>query len=145
MEDMSSDSNEDTRAELYAELASAGPYGVRPGHALITMVEPHPGHEYAYNRWYEDDHFIAGAMAMPWIYAGGRWVATRDLQRLRYPEKSAGAQPVTSGCYLTVYWLTEDRYAEHMRWTVGINKRLNRDGRVFRERTHVLTAFHDRE
>ncbi|MEU0843780.1 hypothetical protein ABZ370_30470 [Streptomyces sp. NPDC005962] len=142
---MTSDASEDTRAEQYGELASVGPYGVRPGHALITMVEPHPGHEYAYNRWYEDDHFIAGAMAMPWIYAGRRWVATRDLQRLRYPEKSAVAQPVTAGCYLTVYWLTEDRYAEHMRWTVGINKRLNRDGRVFQERTHVLTAFHDRE
>ncbi|MFI0780285.1 hypothetical protein [Streptomyces sp. NPDC021212] len=84
-------------------------------------------------------------MAMPWIYAGRRWVATRDLQRLRYPAKSAVAQPVTAGCYLSVYWLTEDRYAEHMRWTVGINKRLNRDGRVFQERTHVLTAFHDRE
>lgn len=48
-----------TRAELYGELASAGPYGVRPGHALITMVEPHPGHEFAYNRWYEDDHFYS--------------------------------------------------------------------------------------
>ncbi|MFD7504007.1 hypothetical protein [Streptomyces sp. NPDC059850] len=142
---MTSDASQGADVERYGELASVGPYGVRPGHALITMVEPRPGQEYAYNRWYEDDHFIAGAMAMPWIYAGRRWVATRDLQLLRYPEKSAVAQPVTEGCYLTVYWLTEDRYAEHMRWTVGINKRLNRDGRVFQERTHVLTAFHDRE
>src|SRR5262245_59559146 len=39
----------DTGAAAYAELAAVGPYGVRPGHALITMVEPHPGHEYAYN------------------------------------------------------------------------------------------------
>ena len=88
---------EDTRPEAYAELASVGPYGVRPGHALITMVEPHPGHEYAYNRWYEDDHYYAGAMAMPWMYAGRRWVATRELQELRYPEKSAIAQPVGAG------------------------------------------------
>ncbi|MER6139102.1 hypothetical protein ABT174_03435 [Streptomyces sparsogenes] len=145
MEDMSSDASEDTRAAAYAELASVGPYGVRPGHALITMVEPHPGHEHAYNRWYEDDHFIAGAMAMPWIFAGRRWVATRELRRLRYPERSAVAQPVTAGCYLTVYWLTEGRYAEHMRWTVGINKRLNRDGRVYQDRTHVFTAFQDHE
>ncbi|ADI09464.1 hypothetical protein SBI_06344 [Streptomyces bingchenggensis BCW-1] len=145
MEDMSSDSSEDTRAEAYAELASVGPYGVRPGHALITMVEPHPGHEYTYNRWYEDDHFIAGAMAMPWIFAGRRWVATRELRQLRYPEKSAIAQPVTAGCYITVYWLTEGRYAEHMKWTVGINKRLNRDGRVYQDRTHVFTAFQDHE
>ncbi|WP_435864525.1 hypothetical protein [Streptomyces sparsogenes] len=142
---MSSDASEDTRAAAYAELASVGPYGVRPGHALITMVEPHPGHEHAYNRWYEDDHFIAGAMAMPWIFAGRRWVATRELRGLRYPERSAVAQPVTAGCYLTVYWLTEGRYAEHMRWTVGINKRLNRDGRVYQDRTHVFTAFQDHE
>ncbi|MBL1099442.1 hypothetical protein JK363_22785 [Streptomyces sp. 205] len=126
-------------------MAATGPYGIRPGHALITMVEPHPGHEYAYNRWYEDDHFIAGAMAMPWIFAGRRWVATRDLQLLRYPERSAVARPVTAGCYLSVYWITEGRYEEHMRWTVAINKRLNRDRRVHRERTHVFTAFQDHE
>ncbi|MFD4142970.1 hypothetical protein [Streptomyces sp. NPDC058572] len=135
----------DTRSEVYAELAGIGPYGVRPGHALITMVEPHPGQEYAYNRWYEDDHFYAGAMAMPWIFAGRRWVATRDLQLLRYPEKSAVAQPVTAGCYISTYWITDGRYADHMKWTVGINKRLNRDGRVHQQRTHVFTAFQDHE
>ncbi|MEU6079155.1 hypothetical protein [Streptomyces sp. NPDC047108] len=132
-----------TRSEVYAELASVGPYGVRPGHALITMVEPHPGHEYAYNRWYEDDHFIAGAMAMPWIYAGRRWVATRELQLLRYPGTSAVAAPVTAGCYLSVYWITDGRYDDHMRWTVAINKRLGRDSRVHQARTHVFTAFQD--
>ncbi|MFF3289141.1 hypothetical protein [Streptomyces sp. NPDC003023] len=136
---------EDTRSGVYAELASVGPYGVRPGHALITMVEPHPGQEYAYNRWYEDDHYYAGAMAMPWIYAGRRWVATRDLQLLRYPEDSAVARPVTAGCYISTYWITEGRYADHMKWTVAINKRLNRDGRVHQQRTHVFTAFQDHE
>lgn len=133
----------DTRSDVYAELASVGPYGVNVGHALITMVEPHPGHEYAYNRWYEDDHFVAGAMAMPWMYAGRRWVATRDLQLLRYPEKSAIAQPVSAGCYISVYWIGAGRYADHMKWTVAINKRLNRDARVYHDRTHVFTAFQD--
>ncbi|ARF55804.1 hypothetical protein [Streptomyces gilvosporeus] len=133
----------DPGAAAYAELAAVGPYGVHPGHALITMVEPHPGHEYAYNRWYEDDHYIAGAMAMPWIFAGRRWVATRDLQLLRYPERSAVARPVTAGCYLSTYWLTEGRYDAHMKWTVAINKRLNRDGRIHHDRTHVFTAFQD--
>ncbi|MEU4795254.1 hypothetical protein [Streptomyces sp. NPDC023327] len=135
----------ETRSDPYAELAAVGPYGVHPGHALITMVEPHPGHERAYNRWYEDDHYYAGAMAMPWMYAGRRWVATRDLRLLRYPARSAVAEPVTAGCYLSTYWITEGRYADHMRWTVGINKRLNRDGRVHQERTHVFTAFQDHE
>ncbi|MEU6115683.1 hypothetical protein ABZ840_14305 [Streptomyces sp. NPDC047117] len=136
---------EDTRSGTYGELAAVGPYGVRPGHALITMVEPHPGQEHAYNRWYEDDHFIAGAMAMPWIFAGRRWVATRDLQLLRYPDPSAVARPVTAGCYLSTYWLTEGRYDDHMRWTVAINRRLNSDDRVHQARTHVFTAFQDHE
>jgi hypothetical protein len=140
---MADDEQAETYAGLYAKLAAAGPYGPGVGHALITMVEPHPGHEHGYNRWYEDDHFIAGAMAMPWIFAGRRWVAPRELQLLRHPEKSAVAQPVTAGCYLSLYWLTAGRYEEHMRWTVAINKRLNRDARVYRDRTHVFTAFHD--
>ncbi|KPI17788.1 hypothetical protein OK074_8119 [Actinobacteria bacterium OK074] len=134
----------DTRSAAYAELAAVGPYGVGVGHALITMVEPHPGHEYAYNRWYEDDHYYAGAMAMPWMFAGRRWVATRELQLLRRPEKSAVAEPVTTGCYLSTYWITDGRYDDHMRWTVAINRRLNHDARVYRDRTHVFTAFQDR-
>jgi hypothetical protein len=52
---------------------------------------------------------------------------------------------VTAGCYLSTYWVTEGRYDDHMKWTVGINKRLNRDGRVYRDRTHVFTAFQDHE
>ncbi|MGN5379105.1 hypothetical protein ACQ4WX_22340 [Streptomyces lasalocidi] len=135
----------DTRSEVYGELAALGPYGVHPGHALITMVEPHPGHEYAYNRWYEDDHYYACAMAMPWMYAGLLLGGDQELQLLRSPEKSAIAQPVTAGCYLSTYWITVGRYDDHMRWTVAINKRLNRDARVHHARTHVFTAFQDHE
>ncbi|MDQ0934727.1 hypothetical protein [Streptomyces turgidiscabies] len=142
---MQDDERSENDPELYAKLASVGPYEVGVGHALITMVEPHRGHERAYHRWYEDDHYYAGAMAMPWMFSGRRWVATRDLQLLRHPEKSAIAQPVTAGCYLSTYWITEGRYADHMRWTVGINKRLNRDARVYQDRTHVFTAFQDHE
>ena len=79
----------------YEAVAHHLPNDVRIGGALITMVEPHPGHERAYNRWYEDDHFYAGATAGPWMFAGRRYVATRDLQLLRYPEDSPVAQPVT--------------------------------------------------
>jgi hypothetical protein len=127
----------------YSTLPAEGPYDAAIGAALITMVEPHLGHERAYNRWYEDDHYYAGAMAMPWMFAGRRWVATRALQKLRYPADSAVANPVTAGCYLTVYWITAGRYRDHLRWTVATNARLLPDGRVFQERTHVFTAFQD--
>lgn len=127
--------------KAYSELPATGPYEVRIGSALITMVEPHPGHDRAYNRWYEDDHFYAGAMAMPWMFSGRRFVATRDLQKLRYPEDSAVARPVDAGKYIAVYWIVEGRHEDHMRWTVATNKRLLSDGRVYLDRTHVFTSF----
>ncbi len=127
----------------YSVLPREGPYEVAIGSALITMVEPQPGHERAYNRWYEDDHFYSGAMAMPWMFAGRRWVAPRRLQELRYPADSAIAQPVTAGCYLSVYWITDGRYDDHLRWTVATNQRLLPDGRIYLDRTHVYTAFQE--
>ena len=80
-------------SDPYYELPKTGAYEVTIGSALITMVEPHEGHERAYNRWYEDDHFYAGATAGPWMFAARRWVATRDLQSLRYPDDSPIARP----------------------------------------------------
>ena len=128
-------------SDPYYELPKVGPYEVRIGSGLITMVEPHIGHEHAYNRWYEDDHYYAGCLAMPWMFAGRRWVAPVDLQKLRYPADSAVAQPIDAGKYIATYWITDGRYEDHMRWTVSTNQRLFADGRVFQERTHVFTSF----
>jgi hypothetical protein len=114
------------------------------GHALITMVEPHAGYERIYNRWYEDDHFFAGALFAPWMFSGKRWVATRDLQLMRYPKESAVANPVTAGCYLGVYWVTEGRVDDHKSWIFKTNDRLRQEGRSFVERTHVFTSFQDK-
>ena len=52
-------------------------YPIVAGSALFTLVDPSKGHEVAYNRWYERDHFYAGCMIGPWLFAGKRWVATR--------------------------------------------------------------------
>ena len=57
---------------------------VRLGSMLFTLVEPHRGFEVAYNRWYERDHFYAGCMVGPWLFAGRRFVATRALKDLRF-------------------------------------------------------------
>jgi len=103
--------------------------------------EPAAGHDRAYNRWYEDDHYYSGAMAMPWMFAGRRWVATQNLQALRYPDPSAIAQPLNAGKYLATYWITEGRYEDHLRWTVATNQRLLPDHRIFLDRTHVYTSF----
>jgi len=133
----------DHASDAYDQIAHDLPNETRLGSALITMVEPHPGHERAYNRWYEDDHFYAGVMVGPWTFAGRRWVATRDLQMLRYPEDSPIARPVTAGCYLSLFWFTAGHHDDAVRWGLLTQ----RDGlrpfpsRGFDERTHIFTAF----
>ena len=125
----------------YYHLAQTGPYAPVIGAALITMVEPHVGHERAYNRWYEDDHYNAGAMAFPWMWAGRRYVAPVPYQQVRYPADSAVAQPIEAGKYISIYWITEGQYENHLRFAVGTNHRLFADGRVFMERDHTFTSF----
>lgn len=90
----------DAAPSPYSTLPAEGPYDVAIGSALITMVEPHEGHEHAYNRWYEDDHFYSGAMAMPWMFGGRRWVAPTNLQAFRSPDDSLIAQPLSTGKYV---------------------------------------------
>ena len=127
----------------YSLLPAEGPYEVKIGASLITMVEPHVGHDYAYNRWYEDDHYYSGVMAMPWAFAGRRWVAPTYLQAMRIPKDSAIANPVELGKYIATYWLSAGRYEDHLRWTVATNQRLLPDGRVYLERDHIFTAFQE--
>jgi hypothetical protein len=125
----------------YYHLAQTGPYAPVIGAALITMVEPHVGHERAYNRWYEDDHYNAGAMAFPWMWAGRRYVAPVPYQQVRYPADSVIAQPIEAGKYISIYWITEGQYENHLRFAVGTNHRLFADGRVYMDRDHTFTSF----
>ena len=129
----------------YSQLPLDGPHDPTVGHALITMVEPHLGHERAYNRWYEDDHFITGAMVEPWMFAGRRWVATYDLQQLRYPLNSTSVvEPITKGCYLGTYWITGGQLDNHKQWTFAANRRLSSDDRINHDRDHAFTSFQDK-
>jgi hypothetical protein len=137
----------------YWRLAETGPHAPRLGSALITWVEPDPAFVREYNRWYEDDHMITGAMVMPWMFSARRFVATRRLQALRFPADSALCQPLERGKYIGIYWINEDRLADHEQWALGANYRLHREGRgscrglvdsdPTEERTHVLTNFND--
>src|SRR5262245_18044687 len=131
----------DVAPSPYSTLPAEGPDDVVIGSALITMVEPHEGQQRAYNRWYEDDHFYSGAMAMPWMFAGRRWVAPMSLQALRYPDDSLIAQPLSAGKYISLYWITKGRYDDHLRWSVASNQRFLPNGRIYLDRTHVYTSF----
>ncbi|HEX6236549.1 MAG TPA: hypothetical protein VFZ68_05110 [Acidimicrobiales bacterium] len=113
------------------------------GSALFTLVEPHRGHEVAYNRWYERDHFYAGCMIGPWYFAGRRWVCTRDLKDMRV---ARGATPLfgddRAGSYLALYWTLKGRFRENTDWSTRQVHWLHRHGRMFPERDHVHTLLY---
>ncbi len=118
-------------------------YPVKVGSMLFTIVDPHRGHEVAYNRWYERDHFYAGCMIGPWLFAGSRWVATKPLKDLRYPADSTIAKPaVTAGSFLAFYWIHAGHHEEHHAWSSPQARWLYQQGRGFNERTHVHTLMY---
>lgn len=115
---------------------------VRLGGALVTIVDPHKGHEVAYNRWYERDHFYAGCMIGNWNISGARFVATRDLKALRYPADSPIIPDPEAGSYLSVYWILAGKFGEWMQWATAQVKWLHENGRMFDERDHVHTLMY---
>ena len=90
--------------------------GVSLGHGIIAFVEPHPGYEAAFNRWYERDHLIAAGACAPWTISSHRWVATRPLKDLRYPDRNPICEPVDRGSYLAAMWIQEGRFDDQQAW-----------------------------
>jgi hypothetical protein len=115
------------------------------GSALFTLVEPHRGHEVAYNRWYERDHFYAGCMNGPFYFAGRRWVATRGLKDLRLGA-TAGEEPLFGddrlGSYLALYWTPKGRFRDNADWSTRQVHWLHANGRMFAERDHIHTLLY---
>ncbi len=116
---------------------------IKLGSMLFTLVEPHRGHEVAYNRWYERDHFYAGCMIGPWLFAGKRWVATRAMKDLRkgsQPDVFGGAD---LGSYLAIYWVVDGKQDEHFGWGLRQVRWLHENGRMFPERDHIHTLLYN--
>jgi hypothetical protein len=117
---------------------------VKVGSMLLTLVDPERGHERAYNRWYERDHFYAGCLIGPYLFAGARWVATRALKSLRWPRESAIAEPFDAGSFLATYWVLAGHHDDHFEaWARPQVRELYAAGRGFAKRTHVHTALFD--
>ena len=83
---------------------------IKLGGALVTLVEPHRGHEVEYNRWYERDHYYSGCMIGAWTIAGTRFVATSDCKAKRYPANSSFAPDTGKGSYLALYWILAGKF-----------------------------------
>ncbi len=115
---------------------------VRLGSMLFTLVEPHRGHEVAYNRWYERDHFYAGCMVGPWLFAGRRFVATRALKDLRFGSEVDLFGGADLGSYVAIYWVLEGKHDEHFGWGLRQVHWLHDNGRMFDARDHTHTLLY---
>lgn len=118
-------------------------YPIQLGSMLFTMVDPTKGNEVAYNRWYERDHFYAGCMVGPWLFAGGRWVAPKALKDLRFPADNPIVTDPEGGSFLSIYWVLEDKHEAHFDWALEQVVWLYAQDRGFNERVHNHTALYD--
>jgi len=126
------------------EAGGLDDYPVRVGSMLLTMVDPHLGYEKAYNRWYERDHYYDGCMVGPWMYAGSRWAAPRELKDLRWPQGDVVAKPYDAGSYVSIYWVEDGHHKEHFEdWAPANVQGLYANGRGFAERRHIHTVVCD--
>lgn len=116
---------------------------IRLGSALFTFVEPHQGHEVAYNRWYERDHFYAGCMVGPWLFAGRRWVATAAEKSLRSGTKAELFGDGSPGTYLALYFVIKGKHDEHFDWGLRQVKWLHANDRMFEQRDHIHTLLYN--
>ena len=113
--------------------AVATPKAISLGAMLMNLIEPHPGHEVGYNRWYEEDHLYA-VLQGPGSIAGARFVARRQEKARRHVDES---HDQGRGALLTMYWFDGDGSA-HRAWRAEEGPRLEAAGRVYRERDFVF-------
>jgi len=116
---------------------------VELGHAIFGFVEPHPGRELAWNRYYERDHLIAAGACAPWTIAVQRWFAPRRHKAVRYPHDNPIAQPVGKGSFLAGIWVQRGRLADQQLWVAEQMAILGAKGRNFEERDVLTTASYD--
>jgi hypothetical protein len=115
--------------------------GVEIGTAIVSYIEPHPGQEVAFNRWYERDHFLAAVKAGPGVFGGARFVATRACKALRAPDVGLFGDPAR-GSYLGVAWVLPGKQAEWDEWVTREMATIAAEGRLFPGRDHVHTAVY---
>jgi hypothetical protein len=115
---------------------------IKLGGALVTLVEPHRGHEVEYNRWYERDHFYAGCMIGAWTISGTRYVATRAHKDARFPADASFVPDPSLGSYVAIYWVLAGKFGEWMKWGTDQVNWLHANDRMFEHRDHISTAMY---
>jgi hypothetical protein len=116
---------------------------IRLGTMLWVLTDPHRGYEFAYNRWYERDHYYAGCMIGRYTLAGSRWVATARHKDARLPAAGTG-MPFgrRDGSYACVYFVLDGHHDEWDAWAAPAMHELYAEDRGFAARTHYNTGFY---
>ncbi|MBW2270809.1 MAG: hypothetical protein JRH16_19785 [Deltaproteobacteria bacterium] len=115
---------------------------VELGSVLVSLLEALPGHEVELHRWYERDHFYAGCMVGPYFFSGRRYVATRALKDLRFPDTTPVVDDIARGSYLALYWLQAGHHEAAVEWAVSQVNWLGANDRMVGHRAHVHAGFY---
>ena len=126
-----------------AGVAQGSSLGVSLGYAIFGLIEPHPGHERAWNRYYERDHLIAAGSCAPWTFSTQRWVATRRHKEVRLPRTNVIASPYDKGSFLAGMWIHKGKLAEQQAWVAEQMPILAAQGRTFEKRDVLSTTSYD--
>jgi hypothetical protein len=109
----------------------------------FTLVDVTPGHEAAFNQWYENDHFYAGGVLGPGVLAGRRWYASKDLRDARFVGEKCPFDDPAAGTNLATYFFTVPNGGQEFRtWVEPQLAELRRQGRMFAERVPINIAFY---
>ena len=127
---------------MYREDATNPTDEIELGSVLVSLLDPSPGQEAAFHRWYERDHFYAGVMIGAGFFAGRRFVATRELKDLRYPADTRILEDLRGGSYLTLYWLLAGHHAAIERWSTRQVQGLIKNDRMLPGRRPVHAGFY---
>ncbi len=111
------------------------------GTAIVSYIEPSPGHARDFNRWYERDHFPSAVLGGPGVLGGARFVATHSCKALRPADATLFGDPAR-GSYLGVAFVAPGRQPEWDEWVVREMETITAEGRLFPHREHVHTAVY---
>jgi hypothetical protein len=117
---------------------------VHIGAVWVSLMEPDVGSEAAFDEWYGDDHFYAGGMGLPWIFAGRRWVCPRTHQAVRISQSDSTFQPPQAGRFLHLNFFSRGHVDEAAVVLGDTIARLAGEGRMYVDdvpRRHVFSRL----
>ena len=94
---------------------------VRIGSVVFAMIRPTPGHERAFNHWYERDHYYTAGTAAPGVFSAARFV-----------------EPA-SGVHLALYFVLPGHDDARVAFATEQVAQAAAEDRLFGEREHLHT------